>query len=140
MTITQKEFPELLNDLFQTRRKPDGDTYTASEISNWIEDNVPGVDISPSYISRLRSGDLRNPSRTILVALRLAFKTPPAYFFPELAHLNDATPPDNTVLLRTALNNLGLDDESQRLIEALTRKLRRVEKAAKKQAEAKTHT
>lgn len=137
MTIQHKEFPELLNDLFQTRRKPDGEAYTASEISNWIEDNVPGVDMSPSYISRLRSGDLRNPSRTILVALCLAFKISPVYFFPELAHLTDATPLDNTVMLRTALNNLGLDDESQRLVEALTRKLRRVEKATKKQAEVK---
>jgi transcriptional regulator with XRE-family HTH domain len=138
MTLASKDFPTLLNDLFQTRRKPDGEPYTASEIANWIEDNIPGAEISPSYLSRLRSGDLRNPSRAIISYLCLAFQVPPSYFFPELAHLSAAPPPDNTTMLRTALLNFGLDDESQRLIEALARKLRRAGRSGR-QRRTDTH-
>ncbi len=64
MTQPIKDFPELLNDLFQTRRKPDGEPYTANDIAHWIEDNIPGAAMSPSYLSRLRSGDLR-PNRVL---------------------------------------------------------------------------
>lgn len=135
MTQPIKDFPELLNDLFQTRRKPDGTSYTANDIAHWIEDNLPGAAMSPSYLSRLRSGDLRNPSRSVIAALCQAFRVPPSYFFPELSYLNAAPPPDNTVMLRTALTNLGLDDESQRLIESLIRKMRRLSRTGRERQE-----
>ena len=131
MTIPAKDFPELLNDLFQTRRKPDGEPYTAIEIAHWIEDNLPDTTMSSSYLSRLRTGDLRNPSRAVIAALCQAFRVPPSYFFPELTHLSATQAQDTTTMLRTALHTMGLDDESQRLIESLIRKLRRLSRAGR---------
>jgi transcriptional regulator with XRE-family HTH domain len=124
-----KNVPELLEDLFQTRRKPDGEPYTNADIANWIIDNIPGAEISPSYISRLRTGDKRNPSRDVLLYFCLAFKVPPAYFFPELEHLGPTDQQlDNTTLLRVALRAHGLDEETQKYLEGLIRKLRRASK------------
>jgi transcriptional regulator with XRE-family HTH domain len=129
-----KSFPELLADLFATRLNPDGQPYTNTELANWISDNIPGAEISES--SRMRQGDKRNPSRDVLLYLCLAFKVQPGYFFPEVQHLNPTEQLDNRTLLRMALRANGLDDETQKSIEVLIRKLRRATRAAKQSKDA----
>ena len=83
-----KSFPQLLEDLFATHLKPNGDQLSNIELANWITDNIPDAEISPSYISRMRNGDKRNPSRDVLLYFCVAFNVPPSYFFPEIQHLN----------------------------------------------------
>jgi transcriptional regulator with XRE-family HTH domain len=131
LSAQKKSFPELLADLFATRFKPDGQPFTNTDLANWICDNIPGAEISESYISRMRQGDKRNPSRDVLLYLCLAFKVPPSYFFPEVQHLNPTEQLDNSTLLRMALRANGLDDETQKSLEVVIRKLRRATRAAK---------
>lgn len=131
-----KDIAELIEDLFQTRRKANGDLYTNQEIANWISENIPGAEISPSYISKLRLGESRNPSRDVLMYLCITFKVPPAYFFPELATMDSGDRIDNTTLLRMALHAHGLDEETQRYLEGLVRKLRSTQSTPKRRQKA----
>ena len=128
-----KDMAQLIEDLFQTRRNAHGEIYTNQEIANWITDNIPNAEISTSYLSKMRLGESRNPSRDVLMYLCIAFKTPPSYFFPELMHLEAAEKLDNSTMLRTALQGYGLDEETQRNIESLIRKLRNAQRGAKTQ-------
>jgi transcriptional regulator with XRE-family HTH domain len=123
-TMPAKDVAQLIDDLFQTRLKSNGEHYTNQEIANWITENIPGAEISPSYISKLRLGESRNPSRDVLLYFCIAFKVQPSYFFPELSHMEETDRVDNSTMLRMALHAYGLDEESQRYLEGLVRKLR----------------
>lgn len=71
---------ELINALFRTHLHPDGREYLAVDLTIRTE----GV-IQPSHLHGLRSGKIKNPKRTTLLALCDFFNVSPTYFFPELA-------------------------------------------------------
>lgn len=95
-----KTVAELVEDLFQTHRKPNGKEYTYVEIAEAL-----GGIIDPSHISKLRSGRIKNPSRETLLALCQFFKVPSSYFFPELNIVE--TPPEEDILALAARSSLS---------------------------------
>jgi len=75
---------ELLDALFRARLRPDGTEYSYLEVARTIKAQS-GRSIDPSYIGRIRSGDVKNPGREALMLLCRFFEVPSAYFFPELS-------------------------------------------------------
>lgn len=88
-------FSNKLTKLFERETKPDGRRYTNDDIQQ-----LTGNQITASYISRLRNGQLSNPSYDKIVLIAEAFNVSPAYFFE----------PDNTARnileLRTPLHTI----------------------------------
>ena|SRR5215208_8462465 len=103
---------DLVNTLFQTHRRPDGQEYSNSEISRAL-----GGEIAPSSLSKLRRGEIPNPGRDTLLLLCRFFKVPASYFFPEL----DLPPaaPDQPEPLSLALRSTNLDAAVQQKLEEL---------------------
>lgn len=109
---------ELINDLFDQHRRPDGREYTYMEVSMALDGAI-----EPGHLSKLRTGRITNPGRETLLALCKFFKIPASYFFPEL---DEATPCDSVAApedpLHIALRSVGIDDpEVQAKLEDLIR-------------------
>ena len=118
-----KTLAELINSLFDTHRKPNGDRYTNKEVSEAL-----GGAIDQSNLSLLRNGKSINPGRLTLLHLCRFFDVTPSYFFPELEPPEDeaSKPPQKNssgVLLLRTPDNLSpkakkrLDDFLQALDE-----------------------
>jgi transcriptional regulator with XRE-family HTH domain len=69
-----------LNELFSMSR-PRGRPWTNDEVATEIKKSAPEIKVSGAYLSALRSGKRRQPSRDLLVALARFFGVSPAYFF-----------------------------------------------------------
>ncbi|WP_054536940.1 helix-turn-helix domain-containing protein [Herpetosiphon geysericola] len=78
-----KTLADLINELFDTHRKPNGDRYTNKEVSQALDGAI-----DQSTLSLLRSGRNANPGRMILLHLCRFFEVSPSYFFPELTPTN----------------------------------------------------
>ena len=103
---------DLIENLFETHRKPDGERYSNEEICEWIRENVPNAHLSVGYLGKLRSGQSANPSRDVLIALCLAFQVSAQYFFPELEQLSPhQSSPDEQ--MRLAMRAQGVDRDVQ---------------------------
>lgn len=77
-------FAELLEDLFERRRRPDGNRYTLRDIATAISGEIEPHSVSHQYLSRLLNGVDQNPTLRVVEALCLVFDVPPDYFFPRL--------------------------------------------------------
>ena len=98
---------ELINRLFDQHRRPDGKEYTNHEISKATEGKL-----SPTYLAKLRSGEIPNPGRYRLMLLCKFFHVPASYFFPEL----EAFEPDEISAeehLRAAFRSMGVPTDVQ---------------------------
>lgn len=82
---TMKTVAELVNALFATHRKSNGREYSNADVAKALNGRV-----DPSHLSRLRAGQIKNPSRETLLALCTFFKVPSSYFFPELKEIEEA--------------------------------------------------
>jgi transcriptional regulator with XRE-family HTH domain len=113
-----KTLAELVNDLFQTHRRPDGREYTYKEVTVALD----GV-VEPSHLSKLRTGKITNPGRETLLSLCRFFNIAPTYFFPELDALprSSSRQPVATQVhsLRLALRSAGLQPEVEEKLEEL---------------------
>lgn len=80
MTDAVPTITELINQLFETHLHPtEGREYLAIEVAV----KTDGV-IQPGHLTGLRSGRIKNPKRSTLLALCDFFDVSPLYFFPEL--------------------------------------------------------
>lgn len=77
-------FAELLEDLFERRRRPDGNRYTLRDIATAMSGEIEPYSVSHQYLSRLLNGVDQNPTIRVVEALCLVFEVPPEYFFPRL--------------------------------------------------------
>ena len=107
---------DLVNNLFTTHKKADGKEYTNQEVAEAIE-------VTHSYIGKLRAGKIANPGRDTLKNLSLFFGVPINYFFPELESPTEQsmTPDDQ---LSMVLRSSGLSSKAQRYIQGLFKLLR----------------
>lgn len=107
---------ELVEDLFQTHRRPDGREYTNREVSLAL-----GGQVEPSHLSKLRNGKITNPGRETLLLLCRFFNTPPSYFFPELDMPQTSQEVGNPQgeSLHVALRSAGLSPQVREKLEAL---------------------
>lgn len=67
------ELKDLVNFLFDTIRRADGETYTIQEVADEL-------DISPATIHQLRTGRIKNPTLPTLKELGRFFKVPLNFF------------------------------------------------------------
>ena len=74
---------DLLEQLFELRRHPSGRRYSYREIA--LAMRTRSRTYGFQYVQQLHAGKITNPGRDALLGLCLAFRVPPAYFFPELA-------------------------------------------------------
>ena len=76
---------ELVNELFKLHRHPEGREYTHKEVEAGIIRAAGRKLIDASYLSKLRTGRIKNPSAGAIEALCYFFPVEVNYFFPDLA-------------------------------------------------------
>lgn len=116
-----KTMAELVNDLFQTYRHPNGREYTNKEVARVICSK--GRHIDASHLSRIRTGHVVNPGVSVIEALCLFFPIDPAYFFPGLQQ-RQADTPLSADPIHIALRSVGLQPDVQEKLEDLIRILK----------------
>ena len=102
-------FAELLNRLFDTQRRPDGKEYTHHEISKATQGAL-----SPTYLAKLRTGQITNPGWDRVQLLCKFFRVPASYFFPDLAAFTpaeDQSSPEEQ--LQAAFRAMGVPSDVQ---------------------------
>jgi transcriptional regulator with XRE-family HTH domain len=119
-----KTTTELINDLFDRYRRPDGREFTYLEVAMGL-----GGAIEPGHLSKLRTGRITNPGRETVLALCQFFKVPSAYFFPELEPPEEGAEHEPINPLPEALRFIGITDaelqaEIEDFLRTLAKKLR----------------
>ncbi len=112
----------LVDSLFKTHLKPDGQEYSYQEVSNAL-----GRELDPSYLAKVRRGVIKNPGRDALMHLCLFFQVPASYFFPELEALapEQQTPEQESMnSLRVAFRSMNLSPDVQKYLEGIIAALR----------------
>lgn len=83
MTEDEKlSFANKLNQLFDLRRKKNGQPYTHEEVGS-------ATGITTGTISKLRRGQIGNPSHKVIDALARFFEVDPNYFFEVSTETNE---------------------------------------------------
>lgn len=80
---------ELVNELFNLHRHPDGREYTHKEVEAGITRAAGRKLIDASYLSKLRTGRIKNPSAGAIEALCYFFPVEVNYFFPDLTNFHN---------------------------------------------------
>lgn len=75
---------DLVNRLFAERRHPSGREYTNREVGIALRRGHKNPAV---HLQRIRSGQIKNPTRETLLTLCIFFQVEPSYFFPELKAL-----------------------------------------------------
>lgn len=113
-----KTVAQLVDDLFWTHRKENGEEYTYKEVCAALNGAI-----EPSHLFKLRKGSIKNPGRKTLLALCTFFKVPATYFFPELDALEQlpaALQADPFVVaMRSSQLNPAVRKKLRELIQAL---------------------
>lgn len=109
---------QLVDHLFATHRREDGREYTYQEISKETKG-----ELTPGYLSKLRSGQIADPGRYRLLLLCRFFRVPASYFFPELKEFEESySPPESEppssadTQLFVALRAAGIPEKVQKYI------------------------
>ncbi len=74
MTEGQDELARRLEHLFETHGRDGGKPLSLRAVSKALDNRI-----SPSYLGRLRSGAVSNPSRRVIQELAAFFKVPESY-------------------------------------------------------------
>lgn len=113
---------DLVDALFKANTKADGREFSHNEVAIALRERY-GKPIDPSYLGKIRSGQIKNPGREALLMLCQFFKVPASYFFPELQ--TSTSDEDRTrTQLREALRAAGLSPQAQSYLEGLVDLLR----------------
>lgn len=118
----------LVDVLFKTHLKPDGQEYSYQEVSQALN-----KELDPSYLAKVRKGVIKNPGRDALMHLCLFFHIPASYFFPELEALAPAqhTREEESInTLRVAFRSLNLSPDVQKYLEGIIAALRTQDRSA----------
>ena len=81
---TDFSIANLVNNLFDTYRHPEGREYTHKEVEAGITRRAGKKLIDASYLSKLRTGTLQKPSILAVEALCHFFPVDVDYFFPSI--------------------------------------------------------
>jgi len=104
------QIAEVVNQLFDKHRRPDGKEYSNQEVS----DKLNGA-IHPSTISKIRNGQVADPRRNALMLLCKFFGESPVVFFPDLT---PSTPAEDPVAVALRSTSLG-PEQKEKLAEFL---------------------
>jgi len=113
-----KSTAELVDHLFKTCLKENGREYSYREVSRAMDGQV-----SPAALAKLRSGEIENPGRQVLLLLCKFFKVPASYFFPELDDLAAVSTDEERIEIALRATSLPRDVQQhiQWLIKAIQR-------------------
>jgi hypothetical protein len=84
---TDSSIANLVNNLFNSHRHPEGREYTHKEVEAGITRRAGKKLIDASYLSKLRTGTLQKPSILAVEALCHFFPVDVDYFFPSITAL-----------------------------------------------------
>lgn len=98
-----------LNRLFKERRKPDGKSYSQTEVLNGLQGVLTRV-----YLWRLRKGLALNPSFQVIAGLADFFAVSPSYFFE--SDLPPADDQSRDLAYEIGLRSSRLDPERQQMV------------------------
>lgn len=102
----------LVDQLFKMHRHPEGREYTYQEVVAKLK--ALGISIDYTTLSKVRSGDIANPGRRVLLGLCQFFRVPASYFFPELTELApDEQAPQPEAQLYAAFRSMGVPEDVQ---------------------------
>jgi transcriptional regulator with XRE-family HTH domain len=134
---TQKTIADLLNDLFQSVRHPDGREYSHVEVAEEVERRTNGeLTIDTSSIGKIRAGQVKNPGVRTIEAFALFFGVDADYFFPNLVRLRqDAQRRAEDSQVRMALRATGIDATTREHLAAIIKVLASREDAEDLEAE-----
>lgn len=116
--MSTKTVAELIDELFKTHLREDGQEYTYQDVSTGT-----GGKLDAGYIWKLRNGRVKNPGREALLRLCLFFRVPSSYFYPELTDILPVSDPDDQ--LQVALRDCGLSVDDRLHVQDLIKRLRR---------------
>lgn len=106
MTTPYPSLSELVNELFRRHRHPDGREYTHKEVEEGIIKIAGKKLIDASYISKIRTNQVKKPSILAVEALCHFFPVDTDYFFPSIVALRSRQKPAG---LGSALRRSGAD-------------------------------
>lgn len=116
-----------LNRLFREKRKPDGKSYSQTEVL----DGLQGV-LTRVYLWRLRKGLAMNPSLQVIAGLADFFAVNPGYFFemdqPATAAM---TGQPRDLLYEIGLRSSHLDPEAQQMVLFMIESIMKSKKSSK---------
>jgi len=107
---------KLINELFSSHLKADGQPYTNSEVARAL-----GNRLDATYLSKIRKGQIPNPGRDALSLICEFFQVSPTYFFPELDLQSSPGPRTVRAALRATDLTVELQDRLAELILELER-------------------
>lgn len=96
---------ELVEQLFKIHRRADDKEYSLAEVAAKLR--TFGISVDSTTLGKLRSGEIPNPGRRVLLGLCQFFRVPASYFFPELDELGpqQETPEEQ---LHAAFRSMGV--------------------------------
>jgi len=100
-----------LNRLFKEKRKPDGKSYTQTEVLNGLQGVLTRV-----YLWRLRKGLALNPSFQVIAGMADFFGVNPGYFFETDAPVGTANGQPKDLTYEIGLRSARLDPEGQQMV------------------------
>lgn len=104
---TERSIPEIVDELFTTRRHPSGREYGYTEIANDLRDRF-GINIDPGVLRRVRIGETPNPTASTIRAFILFFGVPASVFFPGPDMIEKPAMPTDDLSVR--LRALGMTE------------------------------
>ena len=112
-----QSIPEIVDDLFRTRRHSSGREHGYREIANDLQERY-GIVIDPTVLRRVRIGLTTNPTAQTIRALALFFRVSPAIFFPDVVDIEEMSLDEQFV---AALREAGMTSEDRTAILMLFR-------------------
>jgi transcriptional regulator with XRE-family HTH domain len=110
--MLETSIAELVERLFKTHRRPDDKEYSLSEVATKLK--TFGISIDSTTLGKVRSGEISNPGRRVLLGLCQFFRVPASYFFPELEALApQAETPTPEEQLHAAFRSMGVPPDVQ---------------------------
>lgn len=114
---------EVVDRLFREHLHPDGREYQLTEVVDTIKERyqhlLGDAALNRSHLSKLRSGDIKDPGRRVIMALCAFFQVPVSTFYPELEQ------EQHQVDIGATLRAAGLSPQAQMYVRGLIAELQR---------------
>lgn len=114
---------EVVDRLFREHLHPDGREYQLTEVVDTIKERyqhlLGDAALNRSHLSKLRSGDIKDPGRRVIMALCAFFQVPVSTFYPELEQ------EQHQVDIGATLRAAGLSSQAQMYVRGLIAELQR---------------
>lgn len=122
-SLRDDHFAKRLNKLFKRRLREDGKPYSHQDVAE-------GTGISPSTISRLRSGKESNPTFQTIYQICRFFNVPVSYFDPEVRGVIEKR--EEAILNHVKHRSIGLNDDEKEVVTGMLEHILKLKEAMRK--------